>query len=591
MADAKRTLLAILAADVAGYSRLMGDDERATMDMLNLCRDVFRKHISDHKGRVVDTAGDSVLATFPSVVESVACALDVQGELDGRNADLPDSRRMLFRIGVNLGDVFEQDDGTVYGDGVNVAARLEGLAEPGGIAVSEDAYRQVEGKTKHRFEDVGRHEVKNIARPVRAYRVVESGKAAQEAPSEVPTQSRKPSIAVLPFDNISGDPEQGYFADGISEDVITDLSKVSSLLVIARNSTFAYKGTSPNIEQVCRELGVHFVLEGSVRKAGGRVRVTAQLIDGSTGGHLWAERYDRELDDIFEVQDDVTRHIVTALKIELTAGEKTILAHKDTTNLDAYDAFLRGRAFLETFTRDGCQNARPWLEKAISLDPDFAAPVASMAMIPMTAYLNKWDEDGGDLLQAGHDLAEQAVELDDLEPNAHLALSIALLWMRKIDRAIVETERAIVLDPNFALAYFSLAVMRHYAGDSTAALKLLTTSTRLDPHVTDLVLHNTALCHFMLGDYGAATTKLRQRIAQSPDTDISRALLAATYGQQGRVADAQEIWAELLVVNPEYSFAQKREILPYKNPQDLERIVEGLRKAGIEISDPPAATG
>ena len=320
MAKAKRRLAAILAADVAGYSRLMGDDERATMDTLNAYRAIFRQHIADHDGRVVDTAGDSVLAVFGSVVEAVESAVEVQAQIAVSNADLAEPRRMLFRIGINLGDVIEQDDGSLYGDGVNVAARLESLAEPGGICLSESAHMQAEGKVESAFEDIGEHEVKNIAKPVRAYRVA-GGDAAPAAAEPALGIPDKPSIAVLPFTNMSGDAEQDYFSDGITEDLITELSRFRELFVIARNTTFTYKGKAVNVEQVGRDLGVRYVLEGSIRKAGNRVRITAQLIDAKTGGHVWAERYDRVLEDIFELQDEITRQMVGTLGVKLEQVE------------------------------------------------------------------------------------------------------------------------------------------------------------------------------------------------------------------------------------------------------------------------------
>ena len=378
MAEAKRTLLAILAADVAGYSRLMGDDERATMDMLNVCRDVFRKHISDHGGRVVDTAGDSVLATFPSVVEAVSCAVDVQGDLVECNADLPESRRMLFRIGVNLGDVFEQNDGTIYGDGVNVAARLEGLADPGKIAVSEDAYRQVEGKTELVFEDIGEHAVKNIVRPVRGYRIIVDEQISSVASSKAPAISARPSIAVLAFENLSGDQEQEYFADGIAEDLITELSRLRWLQVTARNSSFTYKGEAADVRQVGNDLGVRYVVEGSVRKVGDRVRITAQLIDTGTGNHLWAERYDRDLSDIFALQDEITETLVATLQGEVGEFERERAHRKPPESLDAWESYQRGLWHLWRMNAKDMAEARRLLQRAGNLDPNFAQAFAAL---------------------------------------------------------------------------------------------------------------------------------------------------------------------------------------------------------------------
>ncbi len=581
MVEAKRRLAAILAADVAGYSRLMGDDERATMDTLNAYREVFRRHIAEHDGRVVDTAGDSVLAVFDSVVEAAQCAVEVQGELEGRNTGLPEERQMLFRIGVNLGDVFEQDDGTIYGDGVNLAARLESLAEPGGLTISGTTFDHVDGKLDTAFEYLGEKQVKNIAKPVRVYRA-DLG-AGETLPQPSAAEPERPSIAVLAFDNLSGDPEQEYFADGISEDIITDISKVSGLFVIARNSAFSYKGKAPKIDTVCRELGVRYVLEGSVRKAGGRVRITAQLIDGTTGGHVWAERYDRDLDDIFAVQDDVTRNIVAALKVTLTPTEQNRLVHRGTSNIDAYDAFARGRDFVSKISRSGLEKAVPWLKRAIALDPDFAAPRASLALVRIMEYVNKWGDDWQGGLDAGYRLACEAIDVDDLAPHARHAQGTACLWLGDLDRAIAAEERAIALDPNFAPAYLMLAMALHYAGDSRTALRHLQTAMRLDPTDPDDSLHQVALCQFMLRDFDAAEATLKKRIAVRPSTDISRALLVAALGHQGRIEEARALWAQLMDVNPHYSFAEKRKILPYRNTHDLEHIADGLRAAGIEI--------
>ena len=578
MSDAERRLAAILSADVAGYSRLMGADEEATVATLAHSRKIFHQAIA-RRGRVVDTAGDSVLAEFASVVEAVRAALAIQDELAERNAALADERRMRFRIGVNLGDIIGHDDGTIYGDGVNVAARLESLAEPGGICLSEAAHMQVDGKLDLTFRDMGEHEVKNIARPVRAWQVV-----TEDAPlsAPVPVLPDKPSIAVLPFANMSGDPEQEYFSDGISEDVITDISKVSGLFVIARNSSFSYKGKSPKIDTVCRELGVRHVLEGSVRKAGSRVRITAQLIDGTTGGHLWAERYDRDLSDIFAVQDEVAQAIVAALKVTLTPAEQTGITRRGTRSVEAHDAFIRGREWTSTWSRDGHARARTWLEKARELDPGFADPLALLSMIQAMAAINGWADDWRGTLESARGLAAEAVALDDASPHAHYALGTSLLWLGRHEKAAAESELAITLDPNMTTAHGILGMIHHYAGDSAAAIDILETGQQLDPISNQMVLHQIALCHFMLGDYEAAAALSRERIQRAPSTDASRVLLVAACGHLGRTDEALATWQDLMAINPDYSFAEKRKILPYKNPADLERIADGLRKAGID---------
>lgn len=580
--EVTRKLAAILAADVAGYSRLMAGNERATIATLNDLRAVFRARIEANRGRVVDMAGDSVLAVFDSVIGAVQAALEAQAEVAKRNDSLPDERRMLYRVGVNLGDIQEHDDGTVYGDGVNVAARLESVAEPGGVTISDPVRQLIKGKLTVELDDLGEHLVKNIAEPVRIYAVAR-GAMTPGVELRMSTRQDKPSIAVLPFDNMSGDPEQDYFSDGISEDIITDLSKVSGLLIIARNSTFAYKGRRPTIQQVSRDLGAAYVLEGSVRKAGGRVRINAQLIVGRTGRHLWADRYDRDLDDIFEVQDDVTRQIVDALKVRLTETERQALTDKGTSNLDAYDFYLRAREAYHKFSSKGNLDARAWLDKASALDPRFPYAVALLAQTHITDYLNQWGEDWEESRRIGRELALKAVSIDDRCAYAHATLGVAQLWSRELDRAIDELERAIALDPNFAPGYLMLAMALHYAGDSRTALTHIATAKRLDPFRPNFVLHQEALCHFMLGDYGTAAKVLCERIAHFPNTDISRALLTSTYGHLGSLELARSTWSELMQVNPAYSFAQRRKVLPYRNPEDLERIAEGLRKAGLDV--------
>ena len=376
MAEIKitRRLAAVLAADMVGYSRLMGADEAGTIArQRTVYAEVIDPAIAGHGGRIVKTTGDGLLAEFPSVVDAVACAVAMQTGLAGRETDRPDDQRMRYRMGINLGDiVIEGDD--ILGDGVNIAARLEGLAEAGGICISGDVYRQVRNKLDLAFEDLGEQRVKNIAEPVRTYRIGLAVGAGARPPraGEPQVAPDKPSIAVLPLNNMSGDPEQAYFADGITEDIITDLSKISGLFVIARNSSFAYKGQSADRRQVSRELGVRFVLEGSVRKAGGRVRINAQLIDGPSGGHLWAERYDRDLEDIFAVQDEVTLSIVEALKVELTSGEQSRRAGRDKVDPEAYDHLVRARTCLHRFTAESMVECRDAAERALELDPGLA---------------------------------------------------------------------------------------------------------------------------------------------------------------------------------------------------------------------------
>jgi len=398
----ERRLVAILAADVVGYTALMGADEAGTLRrLMELRHDILEPLITEYHGRIVKLMGDGLLVEFASVVDSVDCAVAWQDNVGVHEAEGDEDKRFRFRIGINLGDVIVEGD-DIHGDGVNIAARLEGLADPGGICLSGDAYRQVKGKTEAVFEDMGAQDLKNVAEPVRIYRIAMAGTPpVSTAPPALPSGRDeplplpdKPSIAVLPFANMSNDPGQEYFSDGITEDIITDLSKVSGLFVIARNSTFIYKGKAVNIPDVCRELGVRFALEGSVRKAGNRVRITAQLIDGSSGGHLWAERYDRDLTDIFEVQDEVTQQIVAALKVTLSAAEESLIADGGTKNVEAHDLFLRGRGLVFGIKKDRemFDRSTACFRRAIELDPDYADPYAGLGMVYMLDHQNRWSD-------------------------------------------------------------------------------------------------------------------------------------------------------------------------------------------------------
>ncbi len=580
-----RKLAAILYADVAGYSRLTGADEVGTHRRLGAGLDLISDAIGEKDGRVVHYAGDAVLAEVGSVVAAVDCAVAVQRELAERNADVPEDQRLQFRIGVNLGEVIvDRDD--IYGDGVNVAARLESLADSGGICISEKVHQEIRGKLDLAFEDMGAQKVKNIAEPVRAYRIV-PGEAGPRPPAQQPAGEgaleppQKPSIAVLPFANMSGDAEQEYFSDGISEDIITDLSKVSALFVIARNSSFAYKGKSVNVRQVATDLGVRYVLEGSVRKAANRVRVTAQLVDGATGGHLWADRYDRDLEDIFAVQDEVTRHIVDALKVALTPDERQRMGGQGTADMEAYDLTLRGRDLAWRFTPGANAEAVRLFEQAIVLDPEFSLPYSGMSLVLIADYTNGWNAPDDSLLERCVRLAEKAVALDDAEPQGYRATAVAHLWNRDLDRAAAAAEKALALDPNHAMAHSELANVYAYAGRSGEAIELMEKAMRLDPQYPDLCLHFLAHAHFMQGHYEEAAAVLKRRIRRNPETDISRVLLASCWGHLGDPDEARREWAEALKINPDYSLDHKAQVLPYKDPADWERMVDGLKKARL----------
>ncbi|MFA1626074.1 adenylate/guanylate cyclase domain-containing protein [Rhizobium mongolense] len=584
-----RKLAAILAADVVGYSRLAGADEERTLARLRALRsDLIDPTIAVHNGRVIKRTGDGALVEFRSVVDAVRCAMEVQNGMVERNAGVPQERRIEFRIGIHLGDVVEESDGDLMGDGVNIASRLEGVAAPGAICLSEDAYRQVKARLDLSVSDLGNTQLKNIAEPIRVYSLrVGTAEAKAIANSESATSRLatvpppKLSIAVLPFANMSGDVEQEYFADGISEDIITALSKLPQLFVIARNSSFTFKGKNVHVQEVGRNLGVRYVLEGSVRKSGNRVRITAQLIDAASGGHLWAERFDRDLTDIFAVQDDVTQQIVDALAINLTEGDRQRLAPEHTGNVEAYDYFLRGRELWHRLTKETNIAARDLLQRAIELDPNFASAHAFLALTHGLDYLNGWSPSPPNSREQAEELATRAVALDDCDPRAHWALSIVELYSRRHDMAISEAQRAIILNPNFAEGHVSLGEALYYSGRADEALKYFDGAKVLNPYFPDVLLHFQALALFQLGRYEHAVGLLKERLTRNPVTDVSRALLASSYGHLGRFDEARAAWQEVLRVNPDYSLEYRRKVLPYKNPADFELVVDGLRKAGL----------
>jgi adenylate cyclase len=585
-----RKLAAILAADVVGYSRLASADEDRILARLRALRsDLIDPTIAVHNGRVIKRTGDGALVEFRSVVDAVRCAIEVQNGMVERNAGVPQDRRIEFRIGIHLGDVVEESDGDLMGDGVNIASRLEGVAAPGAICLSEDAYRQVKARLDLSVSDLGSTQLKNIAEPIRVYSL-QVGNVAQakaiptsEAPPVLPSTEPPPklSIAVLPFANMSGDAEQEYFADGISEDTITALSKLSQLFVIARNSSFTFKGRNVNVQEVGRSLGVRYVLEGSVRKSGNRVRITAQLIDATTGGHLWAERFDRDLTDIFAVQDDVTQHIVGALALNLTETDQRRLATEQTDNLEAFDYFLRGREQLWRFTKAENIQGRELLQRAIELDPKFAPAYAFLAVGYVLDHVNQWSTSPSTAMEQAEEFATRAVALDDRYPYAHWALAIINLHLRRHDVAIREAERSISLAPNLSEGHEALGNALHYSGRSEEALACFDRAMVLNPYYPDMILHFQAQAMFQLGKYEEAVASLKRRLVRNPGTDVSRVLLAASYGHLGRFDEARVEWQEVFRINPDYSLEYRRKVLPYKNPSDFERVVDGLRKAGL----------
>jgi len=590
-----RKLAAILAADVVGFSRLAGADEDRTLARLRALRsDLIDPTIDVHRGRVVKRMGDGFLVEFRSVVDAVRCAIEIQNSMVERNAGLPPDRRIVFRIGVHLGDVVEESDGDLMGDGVNIAARLEGIARPGAVCLSEDAYRQVRTRLDFAVSDLGPTQLKNIAETVRVYSL-EVGVPAQsqsatparpaepEKASAPPPAPNKPSIAVLAFNNMSADAEQEYFSDGISEDIITDLSTLSDLHVVARNSSFAYKKTAISVPEVAKALGVRYVLEGSVRKAGNRVRVTAQLIDSTSGGHVWASRYDRELTDIFAIQDELTKEIVSALKLKLTLGEQDRLNQKRNVNVEAFELFLRGREQAWTATRTGGIAARGLLERAIAIEPNYAAAHAVIAATHILDYANGFSSDPEQSLRTGFELAQRVVQMDETDPAGHFALCAAYMWSKDLDRAQAEAQRCLELSPNSADSLRLTAHLQIFLGDPTGAIENLEVYMKRDPHYPDVALQLLADARFQLGQYEQAIAAIEQRLVRAPNSETAYALLASCYGHLGRPEECQKAWEQVLRISPKFSMERRRRVLPFRNPEDFERRVEGLRKGGLTI--------
>jgi len=522
----ERRLAAILAADVVGYSRLMEADEEATVRTLNICRQVIDGLVADHRGRVFGSAGDSVVAEFPSPVEAVRCAVDIQRELETHNVDLPENRRMRLRIGVNLGDVIVEGD-NLLGDGVNIAARLETLADAGGICLSRPIFDQIKKQLDLGYEYLGEHEVKNIAEPVQVYRVLTEPEADGKVIGETkrtkqawkrvavaaavlvligmaaaatwlkpwaPTVESasvdrmayplpdKPSIAVLPFDNLSGDTGQGHVADGLTEDIITALSQVSSLFVIARNSTFTYKGKPVNVQQVAEDLGVRYVLEGSVQMSGDKVRITAQLVDALAGNHLWAERYDRDMTELFALQDEITDRIVVALRIKLTEGEEARVHRKHTRSLEAWNLLSRGMEHFYQSSKTDNATARQWFKKAIEVDRGYALAYALLAWTHWHDAFHGWSENHELSLERASFLAEKARAMDDALPDVYALQSAIHLFKRQYDEAIEAAEKAVAFNPNHATNTALLAMILHNTGRPKKAIRMYKTAMRLSPY-------------------------------------------------------------------------------------------------------------
>lgn len=577
-----RRLSAIMATDVVGYSRLMAADETRTLEAMNTHhKAVFDPAVARHRGRIVKLMGDGALVEFLSVLDAVRCAIDVQETM----AAADDTDGIVLRIGVNLGDIILQND-DIFGDGVNIASRLEQIAQPGGLCISSVVQEIVADRLPAAFTDGGQVSVKNIDRPLRVFHwhPTDAPAPAQPPARPDPPRDASRSIAVLPLDNMSGDPEQEYFSDGISEDIITDLSKVNGLTVIARNSSFAYKGKPTDLRVVGRELGVTHILEGSVRRAGQRVRINAQLIDATTGSHVWADRYDRDLTDIFAVQDEVTLEIVKALKISLTATERANIAEVGTDNIEAHEDYMRMRAFLffPGMNAAGWKQAVFYGERSIERDPDYADPYGMLAMMHLLDYHNHWSGRPSEVaMQDAETLAYRGLEIrpDALWPNH--AVAVVARWQGKLDLANDMLDKAMAKTADYSLGWFTKGEIELARGNLSEAIEHLERAIRLDPSFRHQYMQFLAMAHFLKGNFETAAVLLRERVLMVKDTDIGRAWLAAALGQIGEVDEARATWRDLMDINPSFAIETRLSRLTLADPAYEKMVLEGLAKAGL----------
>jgi len=677
--EIKRKLTAILSADVKGYSRLMGEDEKGTVRTLNAYREVMANFIQDHHGRVVDATGDNLLAEFSSVVDAVECAVEIQKELKTRNASLSENRKMEFRIGINLGDVIEEQ-GRIYGDGVNIAARIESLSEAGGVCISGTAFDQVRNKLDLGYEYLGEQTVKNIPLPIRVYKVLmqpeEAGKiigerrakprqwqrvalglvvvlivvaaiaiwklytppapqpevapkekitvaqpekpsatvptptvpSAEPVPKEKVTPSPEkvakptappapkvelaskekmafplpdqPSIAVLPFVNMSGDPQQEFFSDGITEDIITALSRVPQLFVIARNSTFTYKGKPVKVKEVSEELGVRYVLEGSVQRSGQRLRITAQLVDALKGHHILSEHYDREMKEVFALQDELTKKIVVAVQVKLTEGEGARMHAKGTTNLEAYLMVLEALELLLRFNKDGNALARRKCEEAISVDPGYprAHAILSHSYVMDMVFGVSPKESMEKALKA----AQKAVALDDTHAGGHVALEFVYSWQKRHDEAIRESERAVDLEPGSATTWFSFGRALDYACRHEEAIESFKKAIRMNPFPSTMYFFHLGNAYFNVAKYEEAIVAYKKALKLSPTNAVAYKGLVVSYAHLGHIEEAQAALQEVFKLDPKFSLQRYPEMAPWKERGTTERWLDGFRKAGLK---------
>jgi adenylate cyclase len=575
----KRRLTAILSADVIRYSQLMRDDEEATVRDLGAHRVLITGIIQQHHGRVIDFPGDNILAAFASVVDAVNGAIKIQEAIKTQNTDVSEKRRMEFRIGINLGDVIEVDN-RIYGDGVNIAARVEGLAPAGGICISGTVYEHVKDKLSLEYEYLGEQTVKNIPEPIRLYRI--PSKSSDVSPEEASELNfpEQPSIAVLPFVNISGDSEQEYFSDGITEDLITDLSQISGLFVIARHSVFTYKGKAVKVQEVSKDLNVRYVLEGSVRKVTDRVRINAQLVDAKTGGHLWAKRYDRDLKDIFAVQDEVTMNIVSILSVKLTKSEEDQLTRRYTNILEAYEYALRGLEYHSRYTRGANINAQKMLLKAIELDPEYSLAYSRLALVYLHEWTQGWSQDPKSIKRA-FELAQKAIAMDDSLPEAHRILGDIYLYRKDLERAKTEREKAIALDPNYADGFAGLGEVLIWAGDHDKGIALVKKAMQLNPHHHAWYFFVLGLAYIFKERYEDASEILNRAIIRNPDFLGTHLILAFMYGLTGRKEACQTEVEEILKISPGFSLELLKEMIPITDQTIIDTGIDIFRRAGL----------
>jgi len=631
---AKRKLTAILSADVKGYSHLMQDDEEATVRTITAYRGVMSTLIQGHDGRVVDAKGDNVLAEFPSVVDAVRCAVEIQKELKVRNAELPENRKMAFRIGINLGDVIAEEE-TIYGDGVNIAARLEGLSEGGGICISRMAFDNVKNKLDVGYEYLGEHSVKNIAEPVRVYKVLMEpeyvGKVIGEErpklkqwrwaaiaigfiivvgalavwnfyfrlppiePASVEKMAfplpDKPSIAVLPFDNMSGDPKQAYLADGLTENIIGGLSKNPEMFVIARNSTFTYKDKPVKVQQVAEELGVRYVLEGSMQISAERLRVNAQLVDALKGHHVWSEKYDRKMENFFSVQDDITLNIAIALQVKLTEGEQARVRHS-TENLKAWALAVEAHGLLETYARENVAKARELFQKAVELDSNYAYAWTYLGWTYwVDGVYHSAHYDREESFENALKMANKAFRIDSKSSDAHVLFSLIYITQKKYDEAEAFAKKAIDLDPNSSENHGLVAITMQNIGKFEEAIALLKQAMRLDPYYPNWYLIRLGICYRMVGQYEESVAALEEGLRRfrkggATAWDRGYLYLAATYSMMGRLEEARDFVSKALEFNPKMTVGLWRKRLQFKDPKHTERILDSLRKAGLPENPP-----